>query len=54
MTVKLQNKTQIYLNGTYKSVMKQARRFIAKGFRCVGFIGLRRNGKSTALVMLEK
>ncbi len=46
--------TQICLNGTYKSVAEQARKLIAKGFRCVGFVGLRRNGKSTATAVLEK
>ena len=54
MTVKLTPKKQLHLQGSYKSVMKQARRLSRHGYRCVGFVGLRKNGRSFATAVLEK
>lgn len=54
MTLKLVSAKQIHLQGTYKAVMKQVRHFSQHGYRCVGFVSLRKNGKSTATAVIEK
>ncbi len=54
MTVQLTTKKQLHLQGTYKAVIKQVKRFSRHGYRCVGFVGLRKNGESTATAVLEK
>ena len=54
MTLKLTSKKQLHLHGSYDAVLKQARRFARHGFRCVGFVGLRKNGRSSATAVLEK
>ena len=54
MTIQKATNKVIHLKGSYRNVARAAKKFIAHGYRCAGFVAFRRNGRATATVVLER